>query len=193
MPYACSLLPVSSASLSPRLTLLSLALPPSALTPFLPAQDTNPSTPPATRHQLTPLLVSRGIRLYFWNLTATNTNVRLLNGGPNIETTLAPRQPSILYENSSTTIPPGVLTCSASCLQEPTQRPRSQNASVLGSRGPPTTSTEPHSSRLASNVVCACLSGPKIPTAHSVDRSWTSGGITHWSAAEGVTELFDTT
>ena len=38
--------------------------------------DTNPNTPPATRHQLTPWLVLRGTRLLLWNLTAKNTKVR---------------------------------------------------------------------------------------------------------------------
>ena len=51
----------------------------------------------------------------------------------------------------------------------------------------------PHSSRLASCVVYACRFGPKIPTAPSADRSWTSGGITLWSAAAGGTELSGTT
>ena len=51
----------------------------------------------------------------------------------------------------------------------------------------------PHSSRLASCVVYACRFGPKIPTAPSADRSWTNGGITHWSAAAGRTELLGTT
>ena len=69
-----------------------------------------PPTPPATRLQLTPLLVSRGISFFYDNLTAKNTTMRLLNGSPNIVTILAPCQPSIPFHNFRFTTSSPVLS-----------------------------------------------------------------------------------
>ena len=121
-----------SASPSPRLTLPSLAPPPSAPTPILPVLDTNPSTPPAARHQLAPWLVLRGTRLAIWKLTAKNTKVL-------IKATLVPRQPSNPFASSSTMIPLGASTYSALASKNPPLVPtvRTRRCSGQGGLLPP--------------------------------------------------------
>ena len=137
MPYPFSLPPVSSASLLPRLTWLSLALPPSALTPFRPAQVTSPPTPPATCLLLAPLLVSRGISFFYGIPTAKSTTVQLRNGSPNIVTILAPRQPSIPFVKFSPPIPPGAWPCFAHVSHNTHLIPAIRPYRCWGPRGPP--------------------------------------------------------